>query len=100
VKTHRQSSKAFIPSTRALLIAACVIGLLTMQASASGDQNATITLTSTTHDVQASRPDELPGRWSDAAPMSTGRTRFTITELKDGRVLVAGGRISHFPRAD
>ena len=31
--------------------------------------------------------------------MSVGRTRFTMTELRDGNALVAGGRTSHFPRA-
>ena len=76
----------------ALFLAACGAGLFTMRASA-GNRNAR-------EDAQGSaRPNERPGSWTDAALMSVGRTRFTMTELRDGNALVAGGRTSHFPRA-
>lgn len=38
--------------------------------------------------------DPVAGRWNDAAPMGFGRSDHTSTLLRDGTVLVAGGRNS------
>ena len=37
------------------------------------------------------RYDVAADRWSDTAPMTTGRAQAQVTRLDDGRVLVAGG---------